>query len=138
MAMNLKDAKLKSDSMTLKTHYVYIFQCEGNKRYCGMTGHVINRFVAHATKNGSRVTKAFPPINLLHLESVDSFLEAIRKEIKIKKMMRKKWDIKYSIVPEYQGIFQIIQEMLKQYSGPWVKRKLNAIERGGTDESGTE
>ena len=127
--MSMADAKLKSDAMALKTHYVYIFQCEGGKRYCGMTGHVINRFVAHATKKGSRVTRAFPPISLLHLERVDTFYDAIKREIKIKQLMRKRCDIGYRIVPEYQGIFCIIQEMLKKYKGSYVKRKLNETER---------
>ena len=122
----------------LGIHYVYILQCEGGKRYCGSTAHVINRFVAHTIGRGCRFTRGFPPISLLHLEKAGSYSEAINRETGIKKMMEKRVNIEYSIVPEYQGIFIIIQEMLKQYNGSYVKRKLNAIERGETNESGTE
>lgn len=123
------ELKLKSAAMDIKTHYVYIFQCECGKRYCGMTGHVINRFVAHATQDGARFTRAFHPISLLHLERLPSYYEAITKERLIKRSMRGKVDLRYSIVPEYQGIFVIILEMLKTHSGSYVKCKLNAIEQ---------
>ena len=118
--------------------YVYIFLCERGKRYCGWTSHVVNRFTSHLTGKGAKFTTGFPPVKLLHLESVANQSVAKVREIELKRMMRKRKPIEYSIAREYQGVFEIIQTELLWQSGPWVKRKLNAIERGGTDEPGTE
>jgi len=125
------DLKLKSDGMPPRDYYVYILQCEGGNRYCGWTCHVINRLVAHLTGKGAKFTRGFPPIGLLHLERVGSYMDAIKGERRTKDMMRKKKDIKYHVAKEYQGVFEIIQTELLWHDGPYIKGKLNAIERGG-------
>jgi len=112
-------------------HYVYILQCEGGKRYCGVTWNVINRLTQHISGRGAaKFTKGFPPVDLLHVEMVSSYGVAINRETKIKKMMRGKKDIKYSIIPRYRIIFTIIQNMLRLYDDSYVKRELNLIEKG--------
>jgi len=113
--------------------YVYIFQCEGNKRYCGWTSQVVNRFVAHLTGKGAKFTTGFPPIKLLHLEETASFVVAKTKERGLKHMMRKRQPIEYSVVKEYQGVFEMIQAELLWHDGPYIKKKFNAIEKGGQD-----
>jgi putative endonuclease len=130
MVMRISDLKavynMKSQS---QTHYVYILQCEGGKRYCGMTAHVINRFVAHLVGKGAKFTTGFKPINLLHLEQLPSYIEAVRRERQIKKTMRRGFIILYSIYPKYQGVFEIISAMLLTHPAPYVKRKLNLTDR---------
>jgi putative endonuclease len=124
-----------------QVHYVYILQCKGGKRYCGMTSNVINRLTQHISGRGAaRFTKGFPPIDLLHVEMVSTYGEAARREIQLKRMMRERVIIQYNIIPKYRIIFTVIKKMLEQYSGDsdYVKRELNAIERGGYDEPGTE
>jgi putative endonuclease len=130
MVMRISDLKaiynMKSQS---QTHYVYILQCEGGKRYCGMTAHVINRFVAHLVGKGAKFTRGFKPISILHLEQLPTYLDAVRRERQIKKQMKAKMDIQYSIYPKYQGVFEIISAMLHTHPAPYVKRKLNLTDR---------
>jgi putative endonuclease len=129
MGHDLERIKIRSDNMPVKTHYVYIFQCGGGKRYCGYTAHVVDRFVAHLTKEGAKFTRSFPPLHLLHLEKVESYLDAVKREIAIKKLMRNRCKIQYRVAQEYQGVFPMIQELLFKYDSSYVKRKLNAIEQ---------
>jgi putative endonuclease len=129
MVMKMSDLKAISDNMKDQTHYVYILQCEGGKRYCGMTAHVINRFVAHLVGKGAKFTTGFKPLRLLHLEQLPSYIEAVRRERQIKKTMRRGFIILYSIYPKYQGVFEIICEMLHTHPAPYVKRKLNLTDR---------
>jgi putative endonuclease len=127
--MAMSDSKILSDNMAIQTHYVYILQCEGGKRYCGMTAHVINRFVAHLVGKGAKFTTGFKPISILHLEQLPTYLDAVRRERQIKKQMKAKMDIQYSIYPKYQGVFEIISAMLHTHPAPYVKRKLNLTDR---------
>jgi putative endonuclease len=120
------------------THYVYILQCEKGKRYCGITYNVIKRLTEHISGHGAKFTKGFIPIDLLHVEIVSSYREAINRETEIKKMMRKRIDIEYSIIPRYRIIFTTIKQMMIHHDWQHVMKELNAIEKGGYDEPGTE
>jgi len=116
-----------------QVHYVYILQCEGGKRYCGMTLNVIDRLTAHISRRGAKFTRGFLPIDLLHVESVPTYTEAIKREIQLKKMMRERVDIGYSIIPKYKIIFTIIKNMLIHHDGSYVRKELNSIEKGEWD-----
>ena len=116
-----------------QVHFCYILQCEGGKRYCGMTANVIDRLTAHMTKRGAKFTRGFAPIDLLHVERVSTYTEAIQREIELKRMMRKGINFEYKIVHKYRWLFGIIRELLKEYDGPYIKKYLNDIERMGLE-----
>ena len=118
------------------SYFVYIFKCENDKFYCGVTRNIIRRIVEHLTgKNDNdcwgRFTKKNYPLQMVHLEKVDSYLDAINLETEIWKILKNNGNIQHCVMKEYIGIFQMIQELLKDHHKTWVIKKLTTIEKGG-------
>jgi putative endonuclease len=79
------------DNQEIKTHYIYILRCCGDKYYVGMTSHLIDRMYRHTTGQGAKFTRRNLPCQLVHLEAVDTLLYALKKEIDIRKMVVRGW-----------------------------------------------
>ena len=77
--------------------YTYILECADKTLYTGYTNNLGKRLAEHnginintgaALKAGAKYTKARRPVILRYSESFDSKSEAMKREIKIKKLTR--------------------------------------------------
>jgi putative endonuclease len=105
-------------------HFVYILQCENGKSYCGTTKNIIKRLVAHASGGGSEFTKKHPPLTLTYLDVFPTYLDAINMETQVFRVIRKDGELPSGVVREYQNIFVVIKELLKNHNKKWVINKL--------------
>ncbi len=71
-----------------KKYYVYILLTERNTYYCGYTDDVERRYKAHLDGTGAKYTRANKPVKLLWSKEFDSKSDAMREEIRIKKLSR--------------------------------------------------
>lgn len=69
--------------------YVYILECSDKTLYVGITNNLDRRISKHNNGTGAKYTKGRAPVTLLKYFIVNSKSEALKLEIKIKKMSRK-------------------------------------------------
>lgn len=72
-----------------KDWIVYILRCRDNTLYTGITKNVEKRLITHNKGNASRYTRTRLPVKLLASSGGMSKGEALRLEIKIKKLPKK-------------------------------------------------
>jgi homoserine kinase type II len=82
--MNIK-AKQKS-----KVWVVYILRCSDDSLYTGMTNNIERRFAAHNKGVAAKYTRSRRPVNLLATSAKMDRSDAMRLEIKIKKLPKVK------------------------------------------------
>ena len=82
----------------LSDWYIYILECLDGSYYVGRTCRMSDRFEQHLSKYGSKYTRKHGVKRLAHLERYDSFEEAQRREIQLKKWTRKKALINESLL----------------------------------------
>jgi putative endonuclease len=70
-------------------HYVYILLCADGTLYTGYTTEPARRLGEHNSGKGSKYTRSRLPVRLVHLEELSSRGEALRREVRIKRMSRK-------------------------------------------------
>jgi putative endonuclease len=68
--------------------FCYIVECADGTFYTGWTTDLKRRVVAHNAGRGSRYTRARRPVKLVYSERVSTRAEAVRREVKIKRMKR--------------------------------------------------
>jgi putative endonuclease len=73
-----------------KVWVVYILRCSDNSLYTGMTNNVERRFTAHNQGNAAKYTRSRRPVKLITTSAKMDRSDAMRLEIKIKKMPRAK------------------------------------------------
>jgi putative endonuclease len=73
-----------------KDWIVYILRCRDNTLYTGITKNVEKRLITHNKGTASRYTRARLPVKLLASSTCMSKGEALRLEIKIKKLPKHK------------------------------------------------
>lgn len=73
-----------------KKYYTYVLLTEKNTLYCGYTDDVEKRFQAHLEGKGAKYTKANKPIKIVYQKEFDTKSEAMKEEIRIKKLPREK------------------------------------------------
>ena len=66
--------------------YVYIICCGGDRLYTGITTDVQRRYKEHASGKGAKFTRSFHPLELMWESKPMSRSDALKLEIKIKKM----------------------------------------------------
>lgn len=76
--------------MSDKTNCVYILLCSDNTLYTGWTNDLENRISAHNAGAGAKYTKARLPVKLVYSEVLGSKSQALKREIEIKRLSRKK------------------------------------------------
>ena len=74
-------------------YYVYMIQNDFGKLYVGATEDVEARLRYHNTKQGAQFTKGKAKFRTVLSESCNTFAEARRREIQIKKWRRDKKEI---------------------------------------------
>lgn len=67
-------------------YYVYVILCEDNSLYTGYTKNLNSRMRLHMKGKGARYTKMHKPKELVHVETFDSRVEAMKRERKIKRL----------------------------------------------------
>lgn len=72
------------------TYYVYLVRCADGSLYCGISNDVEKRVKAHNEGKGAKYTRARRPVELVYVEETDSRSSALRREIEIKKMPRRR------------------------------------------------
>jgi len=78
--------KAMTQSTTNKNWVVYILRCPDNTLYTGITNNVEKRLLAHNKGTASRYTRARLPVKLMAVSKCMSQSEALRLEMKIKKL----------------------------------------------------
>lgn len=76
--------------MSDKISYVYILLCSDNTLYTGWTHDLDGRLYAHNAGTGAKYTRSRLPVQLVYSEKLDTKSEALKREIEIKKLSRKK------------------------------------------------
>ncbi len=74
----------------MKSHYVYILRCGNGELYTGYTVDPERRLRLHNLGRASKFTRARLPVEMVHLERFRSKSRALKREIGIKRMSRKK------------------------------------------------
>jgi putative endonuclease len=70
--------------------HVYIIECKDGKLYTGITNNLERRIKEHNSGNGCRFTRCRTPIKLLYSENSYTRPQALKREIQIKRLPRKK------------------------------------------------
>lgn len=70
--------------------YVYILECKDGTLYTGYTVDIIERIKRHNAGLGAKYTRNRRPVTLKYQESFATKSEAMKREIEIKKLTRKK------------------------------------------------
>ena len=70
-------------------YYVYILTCSDGTLYTGITKDLMRRLSEHNKKTGARYTQTRTPVVLSYHEFHESRSEALKREVKIKRMKRK-------------------------------------------------
>ncbi len=73
-----------------KCWYVYILECADGTYYTGITTDTERRVHEHNSSDirGARYTRARRPVKLVHCEEVPNRSEALKRELRIKKMTK--------------------------------------------------
>ena len=71
-------------------YYVYIVECADKTLYTGYTNNLDKRIKCHNdAKTGAKYTKGRGPVVLKYYEKLSTLSEALKREIKIKKLTKK-------------------------------------------------
>ncbi|QQK09122.1 GIY-YIG nuclease family protein [Miniphocaeibacter halophilus] len=69
-------------------NYVYILRCKDGSLYTGWTTNLNKRIETHNKGLGAKYTRGRIPVELVYFESFDNKSEALKREIKIKKLTK--------------------------------------------------
>ncbi|MBI5030223.1 MAG: GIY-YIG nuclease family protein [Chloroflexi bacterium] len=73
-----------------RSAFIYLLRCNDGTIYTGWTFDVKQRVQTHQTGRGARYTRTRCPVELIYSERLPSRRAAMRREIEIKKMPKKK------------------------------------------------
>jgi len=86
--------------MCLTSWYIYIIRCKDRTLYTGITKDLERRVAAHNSDiGGAKYTRSRRPVELVYAESVASRSDALKRELQIKKMPRKK---KFALIKDHK------------------------------------
>lgn len=68
---------------------MYIVECADNTLYTGITNNLKERMLAHNSKKWAKYTSSRTPVTLVYSEENFTKSEALKREIRIKKLSRK-------------------------------------------------
>lgn len=69
-------------------NYLYILLCKDNSLYTGVAKNLDERMEMHKSGKGSKYVNSRKPFDLIYTESFESWSEALKREIEIKKWSR--------------------------------------------------
>jgi len=82
-------AKTKAGKKS-RTWLVYILRCSDESLYTGMTNNIGRRFAAHNQGTAAKYTRSRRPVELMATSAKMNRIDAMRLEIKIKKLPKTK------------------------------------------------
>lgn len=71
-------------------YYVYIIECSDKTLYTGYTTDIHRRLEEHNSGIGAKYTRGRTPVRLVYLEEYETKSNALKREIYIKNLPRKK------------------------------------------------
>ncbi|MFD2217001.1 GIY-YIG nuclease family protein [Metabacillus endolithicus] len=71
-------------------HYFYVLECSDGSYYAGYTVDLEKRIQKHNDGKGAKYTRGRTPVKLLYSEEYDSKGDALRMEIRFKKLAKEK------------------------------------------------
>ncbi len=80
-------------------HFVYMAKNDFDKLYVGVTKDLKNRLYYHNTKQGAQFTKGKAKFKIVFEEPHETFAEARKREVQIKKWRR---DKKETLIDKFQ------------------------------------
>ena len=83
-----------------KNFYVYMLRCADDTIYTGYCVDIINRLKQHSIGKASKYTRARLPVELVYIKRLETKSEAMKEEIRIKKLGRIK---KLQLIEEYDN-----------------------------------
>ncbi len=87
--------------MADQSNYVYILLCSDHTLYTGWTNDLESRISSHNAGTGAKYTRTRLPVKLVYCEKLNTKSEALKREIEIKKLSRKK---KLELIKSYTAI----------------------------------
>ena len=72
----------------MKSHYVYVLECDDGTYYTGYTTDPDRRLAEHNAGTGAKYTRGRTPVSLVHLESYADQSAAMAREYEIKQLRR--------------------------------------------------
>ena len=84
----------------MMAYFCYILECEDGTYYTGWTTDPERRLKEHNAGRGSRYTRIRRPVKLVYVESQESRNAAMKRELAIKRLPRKR---KRALVETYQN-----------------------------------
>lgn len=72
----------------MKTWWLYLLECEGDRLYAGIALNVSARFELHRSGKGAKFTRANRPKTLLAAQPFESRGDALRAEYALKQLKR--------------------------------------------------
>ncbi|GMQ48769.1 GIY-YIG nuclease family protein [Vibrio sp. 10N] len=79
-----------ADTSIASGWYVYLIRTAENKLYCGVTNDLERRFKQHQTGKGAKALRGRGPLKLVWSQPQQSKSEALKTEIAIKKLDKKR------------------------------------------------
>ncbi len=79
--------------------YVYMLRCSDDTLYTGYCKDIVSRLKMHSSGKASKYTRARLPVELMYIKKLDTKSEAMKEEIRIKKLTRIK---KLKMIEEYK------------------------------------
>ncbi len=76
--------------MEKRFYYFYIARCKDNSLYTGVTNNTEKRIVRHNQGKGASWIQQHGEAEIVYVEKYDTYLEAHRRELQVKKWSRKK------------------------------------------------
>ena len=71
--------------------YVYLVRCQDGTLYCGIAKDPSRRLAEHnSADKGAKYTRGRQPVQLVYTEEVASRAKAVKREIRIKRLSRRK------------------------------------------------
>lgn len=79
-------------TLNLSLWFLYIIRCSKGQLYTGITTNVARRFSEHQTNSPkmAKFLRGKGPLTLVYQEEVGSHSEALKREIQVKKLSRKR------------------------------------------------
>lgn len=70
--------------------YVYMLRCADNSLYTGWCKDLDQRLKTHNSGKGAKYTRSRLPVKLVFYEEIEDKSEALKEEIRLKKLSKKK------------------------------------------------
>ena len=77
----------------LMSWIVYMVKCSDNSIYTGISNDLKKRLDTHAQGNGSKYVRTRLPFKLIYIENSQSRSNALKREMEIKKLTKKKKEL---------------------------------------------